>query len=101
MAILWLGFMSLFLVALGIPLVQRFVYSAGHHGLVREIFEGFAAYLLEVLIFSGFLGVVGYVVFGVGGGVTMGMTGLAVSFILVGILGTFSAVREWRMTRID
>lgn len=99
MAILWLGFMSLFLVALGIPLVQRFVYTAGHSGLAREIIEGFVTYLLEVLVFSGFLGIVGYLAFGVGGGVTMGLTGLSVSFILVSILGTFSAVREWRVKR--
>src|SRR5262245_2039958 len=101
MAILWLGFMSLFLIALGIPLVQRFMYSAGHSGLVREIMEGFIAFMLEVLVFSGFMGLVGYVAFGLGGAVTLGLVGLAVSFILVSILGTVSAMREWRLSRVD
>jgi hypothetical protein len=101
MAILWLGFMSLFLFALAIPLVQRFMYSAGHNGLIGEIVEGFVAFMLEVLIFSGFLGIVGYLAFGATGAVTLGLTGLTVSFILVGILGTFSAMREWRMSRIN
>lgn len=101
MAILWLGFMSLFLVALGIPLVQRFVYSAGHTGLLRDVVEGFVAFLLEVLVFTGVLVIVGYLAFGIGGAMSLGLVGLTVSFLVVGILGTFSAIREWRSTQLD
>jgi hypothetical protein len=97
MAILWLGFMSMFLVALAIPVVQHFMYSAGRFGLVREIVQGFVAFVLEVLLFSAILGVAGYVVFGAGGAVAMGLTGLTVSFVVVGILGVFSAVNERRV----
>jgi hypothetical protein len=98
MAILWLGFMSLFLGALAIPVVQHFMYSAGRFGLVREIIEGFLAFLLEVSLFSITLGIAGFFVFGPGGAVVMGLTGVVVSFIVVGILGAFSAVRQWRVT---
>ena len=98
MAILWLGFMSLFLGALAIPVVQHFMYSAGRFGLVREIIEGFVAFLLEVTLFSLILGIAGYLAFGAGGAVAMGLTGIAVGFIIVGILGVFSAVRQWRVT---
>jgi hypothetical protein len=93
MAILWLGFMSLFLMALGIPLVQRFVYAVGR-GHIQAIIGGFAALLLAVLVFSGFLGMIGYFTFGIGGGVTLMLSGIAGSFILVAILGTFSSARE-------
>jgi hypothetical protein len=98
MAILWLGFMSLFLVALAIPVVQHFMYSAGRFGLVREIVQGFVAFLLEVVLFSAILGIAGYLAFGAGGAVTMSLTGLTVSFIVVGILGVFSAVQQRRVT---
>ena len=98
MAILWLGFMSLFLGALAIPVVQHFMYSAGRFGLVREIIEGFVAFLLEVTLFSAVLGIAGFFVFGPGGAVVMGLTGIVVSFIVVGILGVFSAMRQWRVT---
>ena len=86
MAILWLGFMSLFLVALGIPLVQRFMYAAGHNSLPRGVVGGFVTFILEVVLFTGLLAVVGYVGFGVGGGLALGVVGLTVSFFIVGIL---------------
>jgi hypothetical protein len=37
---------------------------------------------------------VGYLAFGVGGALTLGVTGLTVSFVVVGILGTVSAFRD-------
>lgn len=96
MAILWLGFMSLFLVALAIPVVQHFMYSSGRFGLGREIVEGFLAFFAEVFLFSAALGIAGYFAFGAGGAVMMGLTGVTLSFMVVGILGAFSAVRQWR-----
>jgi hypothetical protein len=98
MAILWLGFMSMFVVALGIPLVQRFIYAAGSKGLLRDIVGGFVTFILEVVMFTGLLTVVGYVAFGVGGALTLGVTGLTVSFVVVSILGTVSALRDPGMT---
>ena len=98
MAILWLGFMSLFLGALAIPVVQHFMYSAGHFGLVREIVEGFLAFFLEVFLFSLILGIAGYLAFGAGGAAAMGLTGVIVGFMIAGILGVFSAVRQWRIS---
>ncbi len=98
MAILWLVFMSLFLVALGIPLVQRFMYAAGHKGLLRDIVGGFVTFILEVALFTSLLAVVGYVAFGVGGALALGVTSLMVSFFVVGILGTLSALRDPGMT---
>lgn len=98
MAVLWLGFMSLFVVALAMPLVQHFMYSAGHRGLVRDIVGGFVTFVLEVAVFTGLMAVAGYVVFGVGGALTLGITGLTVSFVVVGILGAVSAIREASMT---
>ena len=66
--------------------------------VVRDIVGGFIAFILEVAIFTGLMTLAGYVAFGVGGALTLGVTGLTVSFVVVGILGTVSALREPGMT---
>jgi hypothetical protein len=98
MAILWLGFVSMFLVALAIPVVQHFMYSAGRVALIRQIVEGFVAFVLEVALFTAFVGIAGYLTAGVGGAMAFGLTGLTVSFIVVSILGAFRAANDWRFT---
>ena len=98
MAILWLGFTSLFVVALAMPLVQHFMYASGNKGLLRDIIGGFVAFILEVALFTTLMAVAGYAAFGVGGALTLGVTGLTVSFVVVGILGTVSALRDPGMT---
>jgi hypothetical protein len=96
MAILWLVFMSLFLAALVIPLAQRFGYSGGHAGKLGDILSGFARFLLEVIAFSAFMALAGYLVAGTAAAVTLGLVGLAVGFLVVSILSTVSALSEWR-----
>ncbi len=94
MAILWLGFMGLFLMALGYPLAQRFSYYNRRSGAVLTILEGYAAFLLEVSLFTIVMAAAGYVFFGTTGAVVLGLVGMAVSFLLGSVLGTFSAAHE-------
>lgn len=92
MAILWLGFMGLFLVALTFPIAQRFAYT--HSGLTRQIVEAALALLMVVALFTGLFALIGYLTFGLAGAVTMGLAGMTASFIVVAIAGTSTAIRD-------
>jgi hypothetical protein len=96
MMILWLGFMALFLVALGAPLAQKFAYAGSHRGLAVEVVEGVAVTVAGVVIFAGLLAAAGYVAFGLSGAFGMGLIGAFVGFIVVSIVSTFMAAAEQR-----
>ncbi len=97
MAILWLGFMGLFLAALTFPLAQRFAYSQEQPGLTRQIVEVIVALLTVVILLTGLFAMIGYLSFGVAGAVTMGLAGMTLSFMLIAIVGTSSATRDERI----
>ncbi len=93
MLVLWLFFMGLFIVALALPLAQRFAYSFGW-GSLRATLEGMAGLVVAGLGFSAFMGLIGLGTMGVGGLMGFALVGEIFSLLVLALLGTFNAVRS-------
>jgi hypothetical protein len=94
MLVLWLLFMGLFIVALALPLAQRFAYAFGQWGSLRATLEGMAGLVLVGVLFSAFLGLIGLGMMGTGGLMGFALIGEIFSLLVLALLGTFNAVRS-------
>ena len=93
MLVLWLIFMALFIVALALPLAQRFAYSFGW-GSLRATLEGMAGLVLAGVLFSLFMGMIGLGMMGTGGLMGFALIGEIFSLLVLALLGTFNAIRS-------
>ena len=94
MLVLWLIFMALFIAALALPLAQKFAYAFGQWGTLRDMLEGIAGILLAGLLFSAFMGAVGYGLMGAAGLMGFALVGEIFSLLVLAVLGTYNAVRS-------
>jgi hypothetical protein len=94
MLVLWLVFMGLFILALAMPLAQRFGYAYGQWGSLRDMLEGTAALVAQSVLFAVFMGFVGGSLLGAGGVLPFALAGEVFSLLVLAVLGTINAVRS-------
>ncbi|MBI5667691.1 MAG: hypothetical protein HZC41_06755 [Chloroflexi bacterium] len=93
MLVLWLIFMGLFIVALALPLAQRFAYAFGQWGSLRATLEGMAGVVLAGVLFSVFMGLIGFGLMGAAGLMGFALVGEIFSLLVLAIMGTVNVLR--------
>lgn len=92
MLVLWLIFMGLFIVALALPLAQRFAYAIGW-GSLRATLEGMVGTVLAGVLFSAFMGLIGFGLMGAAGLMGFALVAEIFSLLVLAVLGTINVMR--------